>query len=403
MGVCLHRFAQRKRAPLSLKRGVYILKPLSWGLIGGGQGSQIGFAHRSGAEIDGRFKLMAGAMDVDPNVAKSYGASLGLDPSRAYGTWQEMLQGEQSRDDRIDLVTVATPNATHFEISKAFLEAGFHVLCEKPMTMTVPEAQALVQIAKKANRVCAVNYGYSGYPLVRQMKAMVEAGQLGAIRCVVAEFAGGFMADAADAENPRVRWRFDPKQAGMAAVTVDCGIHALHMACYVTGQNVTKVSSDFAHGIKSRELEDDNLSAFRMSGGAIGRLWTSGLAIGRTHGLTLQVFGEIGGLSWQQEHPNQLRWTPLNAPTQILERGAVGLSEAAARANRITVGHPEGMVLAFANVYRDLSEVIAAQNSGTSPDPLALTYPTAEEGCHSIEVVEAMVKSAKNDGEWMAV
>ena len=196
---------------------------------------------------------------------------------------------------------------------------------------------------------------------------------------------------------------FDPKQAGMAAVTVDCGIHALHMACYVTGQNVTKVSSDFAHGIKSRELEDDNLSAFRMSGGAIGRLWTSGLAIGRTHGLTLQVFGEIGGLSWQQEHPNQLRWTPLNAPTQILERGAVGLSEAAARANRITVGHPEGMVLAFANVYRDLSEVIGAQNSGTSPDPLALTYPTAEEGCHSIEVVEVMVKSAKNDGEWMTV
>ncbi|MDC0913709.1 Gfo/Idh/MocA family oxidoreductase, partial [Paracoccaceae bacterium] len=139
------------------------------------------------------------------------------------------------------------------------------------------------------------------------------------------------------------------------------------------------------------------------SGGAIGRLWTSGLAIGRTHGLTLQVFGEIGGLSWQQEHPNQLRWTPLNAPTQILERGAVGLSEAAARANRITVGHPEGMVLAFANVYRDLSEVIDAQNSGTSPDLLALTYPTAEEGCHSIEVVEAMVKSAKNDGEWMTV
>ena len=149
MGCCLHRFAHRKRAPLSLKRGVYILKRLSWGLIGGGQGSQIGFAHRSGAEIDGRFKLMAGAMDVDPNVAKSYGASLGLDPSRAYGTWQEMLQGEKSRDDRIDLVTVATPNATHFEISKAFLEAGFHVLCEKPMTMTVPEAQALVQIAKR--------------------------------------------------------------------------------------------------------------------------------------------------------------------------------------------------------------------------------------------------------------
>jgi predicted dehydrogenase len=211
------------------------------------------------------------------------------------------------------------------------------------------------------------------------------------------------MADAAAADNPRVRWRFDPKQAGIAAVTVDCGIHAQHMACFVTGQRITSVSSDFAHGIKSRELEDDALSAFRMSGDIIGRLWTSGLAIGRTHGLTLQVFGEQGGLRWTQEQPNQLYWTPLNGSTRILERGATELSAAAARANRLTVGHGEGMVPAFANIYRDLADVIASRDAGTEPDPLALDYPSAEDGLHSIEVVQAMVQSAHSGGRWIDV
>ena len=277
------------------------------------------------------------------------------------------------------------------------------MLCEKPMTMTVEEAKDLVAVSKKAGRICAVNYGYTGYPMVRQMRYMVENGDLGAIRVVVAEFAGGFMADANDVENSRVRWRFDPNQAGMAAVTVDCGIHALHMACFVTRQKVTAVSSDFGHGIKSRELEDDNLSAFRMSQGTIGRLWTSGLAIGRTHGLTLQVFGEMGGLRWAQEQPDQLFWTPLNQPTQILERGGASLSEAAQRANRITVGHPEGMVMAFANLYRDLGDTISAMNEGNRPDELSTWYPNVDEGCHSIEVVQAMVQSAKGGSGWVKI
>lgn len=376
---------------------------IGWGLIGGGEGSQIGFAHRAGAEVDGRFGFLAGALDVDPDRARSYGNALGLDPDRAYGNWREMLAGESAREDRLGLVTVATPNATHFEISKAFLEAGFHVLCEKPMTTTVEEARELVAIAAKTGGICAVNYGYSGYPLVREMRAMVLDGALGKVRVVVAEFAGGFMADAADADNPRVRWRFDPAQAGISAVSMDCAIHALHMACYVTGQRVAKVSSDFAHGIESRKLEDDSLTAFRMSGGAIGRAWASGLAIGRTHGLGLQVFGEQGGLRWTQEQPNQLYWTPLNQPTRILERGAAGLSPAARRANRITAGHAEGMAFAFANIYRDLGDVIASREAGAAPDPLALTFPTAEDGLHSIEVIHAMADSAANGGRWTKV
>ena len=378
---------------------------LNWGLIGGGDGSQVGFAHRAAAQLDGNFNFVAGALDLDPDRAREFGVSLGLDSSRSYGSWQDMLDAEKSirGEKRLNLVTVATPNSTHFEISKAFLEAGFHVLCEKPLTMTVGEAKALVLIAKKSNRICAVNYGYTGYPMVRQMRSMVMSGELGQIRLVVAEFAGGFMADSADAENPRVKWRFSSKHSGMAAITVDCGIHALNMACFVTNKKVVEVSSDFASGIKSRELEDDNSSAFRLETGIIGRLWTSGLAIGRTHGLTLQVFGEKGGLSWKQEQPNQLSWTPINKSTQILERGHPDLHLSARRANRITIGHPEGMVFAFANIYRDLSDVIFATKAGKQPDILALDYPTVEDGCHSIEIVEAMTRSVANRSCWTKV
>ena len=378
---------------------------LNWGLIGGGDGSQVGFAHRAAAQLDGNFNFVAGALDLDPDKAREFGVSLGLDNSRSYGSWQAMLDAEKTMggEKRLNLVTVATPNSTHFEISKAFLESGFHVLCEKPLTMTVEEAKALVIIAAKSQRICAVNYGYTGYPLVRQMRSMIMAGELGRIRLVVAEFAGGFMADSADAENPRVKWRFSSKHSGMAAITVDCGIHALNMACFVTDKKVVEVSSDFASGIKSRELEDDNSSAFRLETGIIGRLWTSGLAIGRTHGLTLQVFGEKGGVYWKQEQPNQLSWPPINKSTQILERGHPDLHLSARRANRITIGHPEGMVFAFANIYRDLSDVIFSTKSGKKPDILALDYPTVEDGCHSIEIVEAMTRSVANRSCWTKV
>ena len=378
---------------------------LLWGLIGGGESSQVGFAHRAAAQVDGEFNLVAGALDLDPDSAIEFGISLGLDRSRSYSSWKEMLDVEKdaAKDNRLDLVTVATPNSTHFEISKAFLEAGFHVLCEKPLTITVEEAKALVNIAESTGKICAVNYGYTGYPLVRQMRSMVLGGDLGGIRVVVAEFAGGFMADGADAENPRVKWRFSSKHSGMAAITVDCGIHALNMACFVTNKKVVEVLSDFTSGIKSRELEDDNFSAFRLESGIVGRLWTSGLAIGRTHGLTLQVFGEKGGLFWKQEQPNQLFWTPLNKPTQILERGHEDLHSSAQRANRITIGHPEGMVFAFANIYRDLAEVILARKRGRKPNNLALSYPTVQDGYHSIEVVQAMSRSAANKGCWTKV
>ena len=377
------------------------MKKLNWGLTGGGQGSQIGPAHRLGTAVVGAYDFVAGALDHRADEGRAYAKTLGIADDRAYGDWREMLTGERDREDRVDLVTVATPNATHFEITKAFLEAGFHVLCEKPMTMTVEEGEEIVRLARKMGRICAVNYGYSGYPLVRHMRAMVARGDLGKVRVIKAEFAHGHHADAADADNPRARWRYDPAQAGVSAQFADCGIHALHMASFVTNDEVCRLSADFASTIPSRELEDDAMVNFRMDGGAVGRLWTSSVAVGRMHGLTLQIFGEKGGLRWAQEHPNQLVWTPTGSRNQIIERGEAGLSPEADRANHVTMGHPEGMPLAFSNLYADLAEVITAEKDGRAADPAANLVPKAEDGLRSMAAVHASVASAKADGAWV--
>lgn len=373
---------------------------LNWGMIGGGDGSQIGPAHRISAALDGHYDMVAGALDVDPGRGRAFAQRLGIAPDRAYGDWREMLDGEKGRPDRVDLVTVATPNATHYSITKAFLEAGINVLCEKPMTVTVEEAEDIVDTARRTGAICAVNYGYTGYALVRHMRAMVARGDLGTVRLVKVEFAHGFHADAADADNPRVRWRYDPAQAGLSAQFADCGIHALHMASFVSGQEAKGLSADFVSCVAGRKLEDDAMVSVRMNGGAIVRLWTSSVAIGRMHGLNIQVFGEKGGLRWAQEWPNQLYWTPLNGRTQILERGGPGLSPEADRASRVTIGHAEGMPLAFANIYADLAEVIRARREGRAPDPLACSYPTAVDGLRSIVAIRAAVDSASKQGAW---
>jgi len=373
---------------------------LKWGMIGGGEGSQIGPAHRMATAVDGLFHFVAGALDVDPQRGRDYAKRLGIAHDRAYGDWKEMLTGEKNRADRIDLVTIATPNSTHYEITKAFLEAGIAVLCEKPMTVTVEEAEDIAATAKRTNTICAVNYGYSGYPLVREMRAMVKRGDLGKVRLIRTEFAHGFHADAADANNPRVRWRYDPAQAGISAQFADCGIHALHLASFVSGQDAHELSASFASLLSERTLEDDAWVSIRMDGGALVRLWTSSVAVGRMHGFNIEVFGEKGGLRWAQESPNQLFYTPLNGRVQIIERGGSGQSPEAARATRITIGHPEGFTTAISNIYADLAEVISAKKQGRAPDPLALSYPTAVDGLHSIAAISAAVASNSKGGQW---
>ncbi|MEL7165904.1 MAG: Gfo/Idh/MocA family oxidoreductase [Pseudomonadota bacterium] len=365
---------------------------LKWGMIGGGEGSQIGPAHRLGALADGNFAFAAGALDSDAEKGRAYAQSLGIVPDRAYGDWSEMLAGERDRDDRVDLVTVATPNATHFEITKAFLEAGFHVLCEKPMTMTVEEGEEIVRVVEATGRICAVNYCYSAYPMVRQMRAMVSAGEIGAVRLVVANFSHGHHGDATDADNPRVRWRYDPVMAGVSGQFADCGIHALHMASFVAGDEVTELSADFVSSIPSRVLEDDAMINFRMAGGTVGRLWTSSVAIGRQHGFDIQVFGETGGLRWASEQPNQVLYTRVGGRTEIMEKGEAGLSDEASRLSRVAIAHPEGFPLAVANIYFDLAAAIRGEARGS--------LPLAQDGLRSIAAIYAAVTSAKDRGAW---
>ncbi|WP_171133201.1 MULTISPECIES: Gfo/Idh/MocA family protein [unclassified Ruegeria] len=369
------------------------MKRLQWGMIGGGEGSQIGPAHRMGAQADGNFVLAAGALDHDAERGKDYAQRLGVAADRAYGNWQEMLEGEKAREDRVDLVTVATPNSTHFEITKAFLEAGFNVLCEKPMTMTVEEAEEVVKIAEKTGQICAVNYCYSAYPMVREMRNMVAKGEIGQVRLIVTNFSHGHHGDAADADNPRVRWRYDPEMAGVSGQFADCGIHAMHMASFIAGDEVRSLSADFASTIGSRELEDDAMVNFRMESGTVGRLWTSSVAVGRQHGFEIQVFGETGGMKWFAEQPNQIMYTPLGGRTQIIEKGESGLSDEAARLSRVAIAHPEGFPMAVANIYVDLAAAIRGEAHGA--------FPSATDGLRSIAAVHQAVASAKADGAWL--
>ena len=366
---------------------------LKWGMIGGGEGSQIGPAHRMGAQADGNFILAAGALDHDAERGKVYAQRLGVAAERAYGNWQDMLAGEKDRDDRVDLVTVATPNSTHFEITKSFLEAGFNVLCEKPMTMTVEEGEEIVKIAESTGKICAVNYCYSAYPMVREMRNMVAKGDIGKVRLIVTSFSHGHHGDATDADNPRVRWRYDPAMAGVSGQFADCGIHAMHMASFVAGDEVRTLSADFASTIPSRELEDDAMVNFRMEGGTVGRLWTSSVAIGRQHGFDIQVFGETGGMKWFSEQPNQVMYTPVGGRTQIMEKGEAGLSDEAARLSRVAIAHPEGFPMAVANIYVDLAAAIRGEPHGD--------YPKAVDGLRSMAAVHQAVASAKSDGAWV--
>ena len=366
---------------------------LKWGMVGGGEGSQIGPAHRLGSQADGLFQFTAGALDHRAEVGREYAIRLGLDKDRAYGSWQEMLAGEKCRDDRIDLVTIATPNSTHFEITKAFLEAGINVLCEKPMTMTVDEGEQIVRVVNSTGKICAVNYCYSAYPMVRQARAMVRAGEIGKVRLVVSNFSHGHHGDAMDVDNPQVRWRYDPAMAGISGQFADCGIHALHMASFLSNDQVETLSADFVSTIPSRKLEDDAMVNFRMEGGAVGRLWTSSVAIGRQHGFDIQVFGETGGLRWASEQPNQLVFTPVSGRTQIIEKGENGLHADATRLSRVSIAHPEGFPLAVANIYCDLADSIKGKTRDGLPD--------ASDGVRSIAAIYAAVASAKENGVWI--
>jgi predicted dehydrogenase len=375
---------------------------LRLGMVGGGAGSQIGESHRIAARLDGRWQLVAGALDIDPARGAAFARSLGLPEDRSYSDWRAMLAGERDRPDRVEAVTVCTPNRTHAEIARAFLEAGFHVLCEKPLATTVADASALVRLAAQRQRALAVMYGYTGYPQVRQMREMVRGGAIGRVRVVRIEFAHGGHARAVEAESPGTAWRYDPEIAGPSGVLADAGIHGLHMASWVTGLDVTGVSATFDSFISGRRIEDNALVTLRYAGGAVGHIWASGIAIGHRHGLRLALYGETGSLLWEQENPNRLIHGRLDDTTEILERDAPGALAWSRASSRVSGGHSEGYFVAFANLYRDLADAIAAPGGDPGERLATLGVPDGREGVASLAVIEAAVASARRQGAWVA-
>ena len=373
------------------------------GMVGGGQGAFIGGVHRIAARIDDRFELVAGALSSTPEKALASAAEIGLDPERSYGSYVEMAATEAEREDGIEAVAIVTPNHMHFPVAKTFLEVGIHVICDKPMTTTLAEAQELAEIAAASGKVFVLTHNYTGYPMIRQARAMVAAGDLGTIRMVHAEYIQDWLADRAeDTGSKQAGWRVDPAKAGAGGSIGDIGTHAHNLACFVTGLKVERLSADLSSFVEGRELDDNANMLLRFAGGAKGMLWASQVAVGNENGLSLRVYGDKGGLEWRQEEPNRLWFTPLGEPKRLLTRGGAGANAAAAAVSRIPAGHPEGYLEGFATIYAEAAELIHASDAGEAP-PDGLALPTLADGIDGLAFIEACVASSQNDGAWTAL
>lgn len=376
---------------------------LRLGMVGGGQGAYIGNIHRLASRLDGQWQLVAGAFDVHPERGRAFAISQGLDPARSYGTYEELIVGEAGREDRVDAVAICTPNFTHYPIAKALIEAGFDVICEKPLTATLEDAVALEKLARESGRFVGVTYTYSGYPMVHEARVRVAGGELGAIRTVQVEYPLEWMATAIEQSgNAQAAWRTDPKKNGRGGSIGDIGTHAYHLAGFVTGLALESLTADLATFVGGRALDDNAHVMMRYQGGARGLLWSSQVAIGNSNGVRLRVFGEKGSLQWFQEQPNELVLTPLDGRLQVIKRGADDLSEDAKLRIRTPPGHPEGYLEAFANLYAGFAETILARKEGRQPSLLGQNVPLAYDGLKGVAFVEAVVDSHEAEGQpWL--
>ena len=373
--------------------------PIRWGMVGGGRGSEIGHSHRAGARRDGLFQLCAGAFDLDAERGCEFGGNLGVTADRCYASYQQLFAGESKRGDGIQAVSIATPNGTHYEISQAALEAGLHVICEKPLTFTSDEARALQELAAVKGRMFAVMYGYSGYAMLHQAKAMVERGDLGEVRVINAQFAHGFQSTAVEAHNPGARWRMNPEISGPTFVLGDLGTHCYHMAEFVSGLQLDELCCMRQSFIGSRApLEDNAHVMMKFKGGAVGTLWASAVNAGSMHQQKLRVVGEKASIEWWDEYPNQLRYEVQGQPVQILERGMGYLHDEPGVVSRIGGGHAEGFFEAWANLYHRYARVIDGLERGESSD---LWYPDVAQGLSGVRMLECCVESADNGSVWV--
>ena len=375
-------------------------------MVGGGRDAFVGAIHRQAMALDGRIDLVAGALSSQPAKAIDSGRDLGLRDDRNHGSWQALLDHELAlpADERIEFVVIVTPNHVHYEVAKAFAEAGIHVVCDKPLVHTAEQADELVGIARRRDIVFAVTYNYCGYPMVRQAREMVRDGAIGEIRKVVVDYHQGWLATQIERQgNKQADWRTDPARSGIAGAMGDIGSHAENLMCTVTGLRVASICADLTSFIPGRTLDDDASVLLRFDGSARGVLIASQIAAGCENDLRLRVFGSTGTLDWRQEEPNALVHSPIDGPRRILTRGSPWLGRSASQACRLPPGHPEGFIEAFANVYLGVAADIQARLEGRAADPVDADYSRVEDGVRGVRFIEATIESARSDRKWTDV
>ena len=374
------------------------------GMVGGGQGAFIGAVHRLAARMDDHYEFVAGALSSDAARSKASGEELGLAPDRIYGDFREMAKAEAKRKDGIEAVSIVTPNHMHFPAAKAFIEAGIHVICDKPLSLNLKEALALEKLlAKNKNVVFALTHNYSGYPMIRQARAMVAAGELGDIRVVQGEYPQDWLTtDLEKSGQKQAAWRTDPKRTGAGGCVGDIGTHTYQLGCFVSGLKLDELSADLTTFVKGRRVDDNVHVMLRYKGGAKGMIWASQVAPGNENGLKIRVYGTKGGLEWLQADPNYLWYTPFGEPKRLITRGGAGSNAAAARVTRVPPGHPEGYLEGFANIYTEVARAIKAKRAGKKPDK-DVQFPGIEDGVAGMAFIEACVKSSAKNGKWTKV
>ena len=372
-------------------------------MVGGGRDAFIGAVHRIAARLDDQYELVAGCFSSSAEKSMASGADLGVDPKRTYASFAEMARAEARKKDGIEAVAIVTPNHMHAPVALEFLKRGIHVICDKPLTATLPEAKKLAKAAEASGVVFALTHNYTGYPMIRQAAEMVRNGDLGEIRLVQVEYAQDWLAEPIEQSGQKqADWRTDPTRTGAGGATGDIGTHAFNLANFVTGLTLDSLAADLQSFVAGRRVDDNGHILMRYTSGAKGMLWCSQVATGLENNLKLRVFGTKAGIEWSQEDPNYLWVGPLGAPRYRLTRGGAGSGTAAARVTRIPPGHPEGYLEGFANIYAEAARAILARRDGTAPDS-AVTFPGLKEGIEGVAFVDACVRSSKRNGAWVSL
>jgi predicted dehydrogenase len=388
-----------------------ISRKLRMGMIGGGPGAFIGGVHRIAAGMDGEIELVCGAFSSDPEKSKQAGETLNLSPQRIYGSYKEMIRTESSlpANERMDIVSIVTPNHVHFEPTKLALENGFHVILDKPLAFDLKEAKILQEIAKKSQLLFCLTHTYTGYPMVKEARQQVLSGKFGKIRKIYVDYPQGWLTNFLEAEDSthhsrkQATWRTDPAQSGIAGAMGDIGTHAFNLAEYVSGLTVTKLCADINTVVEGRKLDDDGTVLLKFDNGASGFLYATQVAAGEENNTRIRVYGEKGGIEWQQEDANSLKVKWVDKPTEIYRTGNLYLSSFAKHNTRVPSGHPEGYLEAFANLYRNFALCVKAKMSGTEPLPEWLDFPGVEDGVRGMTFVEKVIESGKSDEKWITL